>query len=156
MATPMLVTQEGYDKLIEELNFLKNTRRLEVAARLHNAIEDGADVLENAEYEAAMNEQAFVEGRISDLEDRLSKVKIVEVIHKNHGTVELGSTVQIQEEDFDPETYHIVGLAESDAEAGKISMDSPLGKALLNHHAGDVVTVDAPAGKFKVKILEVD
>lgn len=156
MASAMFVTQEGYDKLIEELSYLKATRRQEVADRLHNAIEDGADVLENAEYEAAMNEQAFVEGRISDLEDMLSRVKIVKGDHKNHGTVELGSTVQIQEEDFEPEEYHIVGLAESDAEAGKISMDSPLGKALMNHHAGDIVTVDAPAGKFKVKILDVD
>ncbi len=156
MPSPLFVTKEGYNKLIEELSFLKGTRRQEVADRLHNAIEDGADVLENAEYEAAMNEQAFVEGRISDLEDMLSKVKIVEADHKNHGTVEMGSTVIIQEEDFDPETYYIVGLAESDAESGKISMDSPLGKALLNHHAGDVVTVDAPAGKYKVKILEVD
>jgi transcription elongation factor GreA len=156
MPSPLFVTKEGYNKLIEELSFLKGTRRQEVADRLHNAIEDGADVLENAEYEAAMNEQAFVEGRISDLEDMLSKVKIVEADHKNHGTVEMGSTVIIQEEDFDPETYYIVGLAESDAESGKISMDSPLGKALLNHHAGDLVTVDAPAGKYKVKILEVD
>ena len=156
MASPLFVTQEGYDKLIQELKYLKETRRQEVADRLHNAIDDGADVLENAEYEAAMNEQAFVEGRISDLEDMLSKVKIVDSEHKNHGVVELGSTVKIQEEDFDPETYHIVGLAESDAEAGKISMDSPLGKALMNHHAGDEVTVAAPAGKFKVKIIEVD
>ena len=156
MASPLIVTQDGYDKLIEELAFLKDTRRREVAERLHNAIDDGADVLENAEYEAAMNEQAFVEGRISDLEDMLSKVKIVDSEHKNHGTVEMGSTVKIQEEDFEPEVYHIVGMASSDAENGKISMDSPLGKALLNHHAGDVVTVHAPAGKFSVKILEVD
>lgn len=156
MASPLIVTQDGYDKLIEELAFLKETRRREVAERLHNAIDDGADVLENAEYEAAMNEQAFVEGRISDLEDMLSKVKIVDSEHKNHGTVEMGSTVKIQEEDFEPEVYHIVGMASSDAENGKISMDSPLGKALLNHHAGDVVTVNAPAGKFSVKILEVD
>ena len=156
MASALIVTQDGYDKLIEELNFLKGTRRREVAERLHNAIDDGADVLENAEYEAAMNEQAFVEGRISDLEDMLSKVKIVDADHKNHGTVEMGSTVKIQEEDFDPEVYKIVGMASSDAENGKISMDSPLGKALLNHHAGDEVTVNAPAGKFSVKILEVD
>ena len=156
MASPLIVTQDGYDKLIEELAFLKDTRRREVAERLHNAIDDGADVLENAEYEAAMNEQAFVEGRISDLEDMLSKVKIVDADHKNHGTVEMGSTVKIQEEDFDPEVYKIVGMASSDAENGKISMDSPLGKALLNHHAGDEVTVNAPAGKFSVKILEVD
>lgn len=156
MASTLIVTQDGYNKLIDELTFLKQTRRLEVADRLHNAIEDGADVLENAEYEAAMNEQAFVEGRISDLEDMLSKVKIVEADHKNHGTVEMGSTVKIQEEDFDPEVYQIVGMASSDAENGKISMDSPLGKALMNHHAGDEVTVDAPAGKFVVKILDVD
>ncbi|HET60040.1 MAG TPA: transcription elongation factor GreA, partial [Chloroflexi bacterium] len=136
--------------------YLKTERRREVAERLHNAIDDGADVLENAEYEAAMNEQAFVEGRISDLEDMLSRVKVVEVSKKRSGLVELGSVVKIQEEDFDPEEYQIVGMAESDAENGKISMDSPLGKALYNHKAGDTVTVDAPAGKFKVTILEVN
>lgn len=156
MASPSFVTQEGYDKLLDELKYLKTERRREVAERLHNAIDDGADVLENAEYEAAMNEQAFVEGRISDLEDMLSRVKVVEVSKKRSGLVELGSVVKIQEEDFDPEEYQIVGLAESDAENGKISMDSPLGKALYNHKAGDTVTVDAPAGKFKVTILEVD
>ncbi|NSW53651.1 MAG: transcription elongation factor GreA [Anaerolineae bacterium] len=156
MASTLYITEEGLKKLTEELDYLRKERRQEVADRLHNAIDDGADVLENAEYEAAMNEQAFVEGRISELEMMLSMVKIVDSHHTNKGIVEIGSTVTVQEEDFDPEVYHIVGLAEADADAGKISHDSPLGKALMNHKAGEMVKVKAPAGVFEVKILKVD
>lgn len=156
MASVMYVTEEGFKKLTEELDYLRKERRQEVADRLHNAIDDGADVLENAEYEAAMNEQAFVEGRISELEVMLSMVKIVDGHHKNKGIVEIGSTVTVQEEDLDPEVYHIVGMAESDTDNGKISHDSPLGKALMNHKVGDTVKVKAPAGVFEVTIVKID
>lgn len=156
MASALYVTEEGFKKLNEELDYLRKTRRQEVADRLHNAIDDGADVLENAEYEAAMNEQAFVEGRISELEVMLSLVKIVDGHSKNKGIVEIGSTVTVQEADFDPEEYHIVGMAESDADHGKISHDSPLGKALMSHKVGDKVKVKAPAGVFEIKILKID
>lgn len=156
MSNTLYVTEEGLKKLTEELDYLRKERRQEVADRLHNAIDDGADVLENAEYEAAMNEQAFVEGRISELEMMLSLVKIVDSNRQNTGVVDIGSTVTVQEEDAEPEVYHIVGLAETDAENGKISHDSPLGKALMNHKAGDTVKVKAPAGMFEVKILKVE
>jgi len=156
MSSTMYVTEAGFNKLRAELDHLKKHRRLEVAERLHNAIDDGADVLENAEYEAAMNEQAFVEGRISELEVMLSLVKIVESKNNNNGIVDIGSAVTIQEEDFDPEVYEVVGMAESDTDSGKISHDSPLGRALMQHKAGDTVTVKAPAGSFDVKILKVE
>ncbi|MCD4752166.1 MAG: transcription elongation factor GreA [Anaerolineaceae bacterium] len=156
MSSTMYVTIAGHKKLSDELEHLKNSRRLEVAERLHNAIEDGADVLENAEYEAAMNEQAFVEGRINELEVLLSMVTIVEGKQGQDGIVDIGSTVTFQEEGFDPEVFEIVGIAESDAESGKISHDSPLGRALMGHKAGDKVTVDAPAGSFEIEILKVE
>jgi len=156
MSSTMYVTIAGHKKLVDELDYLKNSRRLEVAKRLHNAIEDGADVLENAEYEAAMNEQAFVEGRINELEVLLSMVTIVEGKKGKDGIVDIGSIVTFQEKDFDPEVFEIVGIAESDAESGKISHDSPLGRALTGHKVGDKVTVDAPAGSYEVEILKVE
>lgn len=156
MSSTMYVTKDGYKKLNDELDYLKNTRRLEVAERLHNAIEDGADVLENAEYEAAMNEQAFVEGRISELEVLLSIVTIVDGKQGKDGIADIGSTVTFQEEGFEPEVFEIVGIAESDAESGKISHDSPFGRALTGHKVGDKVTVDAPAGSFTIEILKVE
>ena len=156
MSSSMYVTKAGYKKLSDELAHLKNGRRLEVAKRLHNAIEDGADVLENAEYEAAMNEQAFVEGRINELEVLLSVVTIVEGKQGQDGIVDIGSKVTFQEEDFDPEVFEIVGIAESDAESGKISHDSPFGRALTGHKVGDKVTVEAPAGNFEIEILKVE
>ncbi|MCD6475369.1 MAG: transcription elongation factor GreA [Anaerolineaceae bacterium] len=156
MSSTMYVTIAGHKKLVDELDYLKNSRRLEVAKRLHNAIEDGADVLENAEYEAAMNEQAFVEGRINELEVLLSMVTIVEGKKGQDGIVDIGSIVTFQEKDFDPEVFEIVGIAESDAESGKISHDSPLGRALTGHKVGDKVTVDAPAGSYEVEILKVE
>lgn len=156
MSSTMYVTEAGFKKLRDELDHLKKVRRLEVAERLHNAIDDGADVLENAEYEAAMNEQAFVEGRIGELEVMLSMVKIVEKNHARNGMVDIGCTVTIQEEGFDPEVYEVVGMAESDTDSGKISHDSPLGRAVMGHKVGDKVTVKAPAGHFQVEIKKVE
>ena len=156
MNSSMYVTKAGHKKLSDELYHLKNKRRLEVAERLHNAIEDGADVLENAEYEAAMNEQAFVEGRINELEVLLSMVTIVEGKQDQDGIVDIGSTVTFQEEGFDLEVFEIVGIAESDTESGKISHDSPLGRALTGHKVNDKVTVDAPMGSFEIEILKVE
>ncbi|NPV86489.1 MAG: transcription elongation factor GreA [Anaerolineae bacterium] len=153
MATQFL-TEEGYRKLQDELEYLRTEKRDEIARRLHEAQEEGGDLIENAEYEAAKNEQAFVEGRIKELEILLATAKIIEDTHL-HDSVEIGSRVQIQEEGSEPETYIIVGAAEANPLEGKISNESPLGKALLNHKAGDSVQVDAPAGTFTVKILSV-
>ncbi len=148
------LTQEGYDKLQEELNFLRTERRQEVAARLREA-SDGEDLIENAEYEAAKNEQAFVEGRIKELEILLATAKIITDTDHN-GCVQIGSKVTIQEEGVDSkESLIIVGAAEANPAEGKISNESPLGKALLGHQKDDEVKVEAPNGSFNVKILKV-
>jgi len=152
--TNTFLTQEGFDKLQEELDFLRSTKRQEVADRLREAA-DGEDLIENAEYEAAKNEQAFVEGRIQELEILLATAKII----KEKGpsdTVQVGSKVTIQEEGYDKhESFVIVGAAEAKPSEGRISNESPLGRALLGNKKGDIATVDAPDGKFNVKIIKV-
>jgi len=147
------LTQEGFDKLQEELDFLRTTKRQEVADRLREAA-DGEDLIENAEYEAAKNEQAFVEGRIQELEILLATAKIIPE-QKNGDCVQVGSTVTIQEEGFDKETFVIVGAAEASPSEGRISNESPLGRALIGHKKGEDVAVDAPDGKYQVKIIKV-
>lgn len=148
------LTRQGFEKLQEELDYLRKTKRQEVADRLHEAME-GGELIEDAEFEAAKNEQAFVEGRIQELEILLANARIVdETIHRD--TVQVASKVVIQENDNDPENYIIVGPAEANPREGRISNESPLGKALMDHRAGDRVRVDAPAGTFYVTILKVD
>jgi transcription elongation factor GreA len=148
------LTQEGFDKLQEELDYLRTTKRQEVADRLREA-SDGEDLIENAEYEAAKNEQAFVEGRIQELEILLATAKIISD-HKSTDSVQVGSTVTIQEDGYDEkETFVIVGAAEANPNEGRISNESPLGRALLSHKKGDDVMVEAPDGAFQVKIVKV-
>jgi transcription elongation factor GreA len=151
------LTREGYTKLQDELEFLRTKKREEIANRLHEAME-GGELIENAEYEAAKNEQAFVEGRIKELEVLLATARVIEEEGSKQvpGTVQVGSTVTIQEADLEPEIYTIVGAAEANPVNGKISNESPLGKALLNRKVGDVVQVDAPAGAFTVHIIKVE
>jgi transcription elongation factor GreA len=151
----MYLTKDGFQKLQEELEYLRTAKRQEVAERLHEAME-GGELIENAEYEAAKNEQAFVEGRIQELEIILAAAHLIDEssAHQDPTLVQVGDTVIIQDEDGAKEEYTIVGAAEADPRAGKISNESPLGKALLNHHPGDVVTVEAPGGAFKVKVLK--
>jgi transcription elongation factor GreA len=150
------LTREGHNKLQEELDFLRTKKREEIANRLHEAME-GGELIENAEYEAAKNEQAFVEGRIKELEIILATARVIdEVPHVASGMVQVGSKVTIREGDMEPEIYTIVGAAEANPTVGKISNESPLGKALLNRKIGDRVQVDAPAGSFTVNILKVD
>jgi len=148
------LTKEGYEKLQEELDYLRNEKRQEVAARLREAA-DGEDLIENAEYEAAKNEQAFVEGRIQELEILLATAKIIKDNHSSD-TIVLGSKVAIQEEDYDEkESFVIVGPAEANPSEGRISNESPLGKAIMGHKKGDLVSVQAPDGEYKVKIVKV-
>lgn len=155
MATKFL-TKEGFQKLQEELDHLKTVKRQEVADRLHEAME-GGELIENAEYEAAKNEQAFVEGRIQELEALLATARVIESEERTRpaGTVSIGSTVTIQEQGFEPETYTIVGAAEANPREGKISNESPIGKAILNREVGEAVTVETPSGMYKVKIIKV-
>ncbi len=150
------LTKEGFQKLQEELDQLRTVKRQEVADRLHEAME-GGELIENAEYEAAKNEQAFVEGRIQELEMLLATARVIEEEERNHrdGQVAVGSTVTIQEQGFEAETYTIVGAAEANPRDGKISNESPIGKAILNHEVGETVNVETPSGTYKVKIMSV-
>jgi len=147
------VTREGLKKLEDELELLRTVKRQEVAQRLHEAMEDG-ELIENAEYEAAKNEQAFVEGRILELEHMLAVAKIIEPGGPK-GVVRIGSTVVVQEGESKPEEYTIVGAAEANPKEGLISNESPLGQALLDHKAGDEVQVKAPAGNLVFRIVKV-
>jgi len=149
------LTRDGYAKLQEELDFLRTKKREEIAQRLHEAME-GGELIENAEYEAAKNEQAFVEGRIKELEILLATARVIDDALPHGGTVQVGATVTIQEEGLEPESYTIVGAAEANPSLGRISNESPLGKALLNKKSGDKVQVDAPQGSFFVNIIKVD
>jgi transcription elongation factor GreA len=155
----VLVTKEGLKKLQDELDYLKTTKRGEVAERLKEAISYG-DLSENAEYEEAKNEQAFVEGRILELEKQVKHAKII-TEHSMKTTkssiIDIGSVVTVKNitEQEDPETYTIVGSMEADPINHKISNESPIGKALLGREKGDTVDVTAPAGKFKYEVVKV-
>ena len=147
------LTKEGYQKLQDELDYLRIAKRLEVANRLHEAME-GGELIENAEYEAAKNEQAFVEGRIQELDVLLATAKIIEN-GKKSDIVQLGSKATIKEGSFEAETFTIVGVAEANPREGKISNESPIGKAILNRKVGETVKVETPGGTYNVKILKV-
>jgi transcription elongation factor GreA len=151
------LTKVGFQKLADELEYLRTTKRLEVANRLHEAME-GGELIENAEYEAAKNEQAFVEGRIQELEMILASARVIDNKGKKEkgGLVQVGSLVTIKEDGSSSEKYSIVGAAEANPREGKISNESPIGKAILNHRAGEEVNVEAPGGTFKVKIVKVE
>jgi transcription elongation factor GreA len=152
---PVYLTPEGREALEQELNFLKTVRRQEVANRLHEALGEG-ELIENAELEDARREQSFVEGRILTLEEQLRKAIIIEGDHPS-GVVSVGSYVTVQEHDVnEPEEYHVVGSAEADPAHGKISNESPLGKALLGKRIGDRAVVQAPDGDIVFDILAVN
>ena len=151
---PSFLTRQGYQKLQEELEYLRTIKRQEVANRLHEAME-GGELIEDAEYEAAKNEQAFVEGRIQELEMLLANARVIEDTGKKE-VVQVAARVTIQEDDTDPEIYTIVGPAEANPREGRISNESPLGRALMDHRAGDTVRVDAPGGSFTVHIVKVE
>ena len=149
------LTKEGFEKLQEELDYLRTIKRQEVADRLHEAME-GGELIENAEYEAAKNEQAFVEGRIQELEILLATARVIEDDKKKRAdTIQVGSTVTIQEDGSEEETYTIVGAAEANPREGKISNESPMGKAILNHRAGDDVQIETPDGSYTVRIVKI-
>ncbi len=153
---PIYLTREGYQKLLEELEYLRTVRRQEIAKRLNLAMDEG-NYDENAEYEAAKIEQAFVEGRIMMLESMLRRAVIIEETVGPKAFVTLGSWVTIQEEGSStPERYQVVGSAEADPVRGRISNESPLGQALLGRQVGDVVTVNAPDGVLRFRILHIE
>jgi transcription elongation factor GreA len=153
--TTSFLTREGYQKLQDELDYLRTQKRQEIASRLHEAME-GGELLDNAELEAAKNEQAFVEGRIKELEILLATARIIENKGTPSESVQVGSVVTIKEEGSEPEIYTIVGAAEANPATGHISNESPLGKALLGRRAGDRAQVEAPAGPFIVEIMKLE
>lgn len=147
------LTPEGVEKLKAELEELRGPRRQELAQRLRRAIQMG-DLSENADYIAAKEEQAFLEGRIQELEALLRNAVIIETPTDND-VVRLGSTVVVAENGRTPETYQIVGAKEADPRRGRISNESPIGRALLGRRAGEEVEVEAPGGTLRLKILEI-
>jgi transcription elongation factor GreA len=149
---PAYLSQEGLDKLREELNEMVTVRRAEVAARIQEAKSHG-DITENAEYEDAKNEQAFVEGRIQTLSALIKNAVIIDE-HTSTAFVGIGSTVDVESEDG-KETFRIVGSAEANPAEGRISNESPVGRALLGHRKGDKVQVSVPAGSWTYKIVGI-
>ncbi|MCH7662419.1 MAG: transcription elongation factor GreA [Chloroflexi bacterium] len=150
------LTKQGYKKLQDELDQLREVKRKEVADRLHEAAESSlGEFVEDPEFEAAKNEQAFVEGRIRELELTLANATLINHRKKSNGVVQIGSRVIIREGRRNPEEYIIVGHAEADPRNGKISHESPLGSALLEKKEGEKVEIEAPGGSFTVKIVKV-
>jgi transcription elongation factor GreA len=147
------LTERGFEKLNNELEFLRNTKRPEIAKSLRDAADDN-DLAENNEYMLIKYEQSIVEGRINELERLLCWVEII-TPGSDQGTIRLGSTVTVQEDTYPSETFTIVGTAEANSRNSMISDASPLGKSLLKHQVGDVVEVRTPDGLIKYKILSV-
>ncbi|MDX1413743.1 MAG: transcription elongation factor GreA [Candidatus Promineifilaceae bacterium] len=156
---PALLTPEGLEKLQNEYRQLTTVGREELADRLHRAFEDGQDddFVDNAELEAARNAQSFLEGRILELEEILGNYKIIEENGETPDIINIGDWVTVTEDGFDEqERYHLVGAAEADPAEGRISNESPLGRALLGAKAGDVVEVDAPGGITRFRVIEIN
>ena len=154
MTNANYITPEGEAKLKAELEELTGPRRTELAERLRSAIQMG-DLSENADYHKAKEDQAFLEGRIQEIQAILNNAVLIEKGGGKKDAVTIGSQVTIQEEGFDPETYDIVGSTEADPRKGKISHESPIGKAVMDKKVGDVVEADAPGGKIKFKIVKI-
>ncbi len=147
------LTPEGEAKLKAELADLTGPRREELAQRLRSAIQMG-DLSENADYHKAKEDQAFLEGRIQEIEAVLRNAVIIE--KKSSDIVEVGTTVTIQEGSFEPETFYVVGAKEADPRNGRISNESPIGTALMGHRVGETVEANTPGGKMKFKILKIE
>lgn len=148
------VTEEGLQKLKEELDLLTNVKREEVAIKLQIAIAQG-DLKENADYHAAKEEQGFIEMRVKDIEDSLRRIKIIEDTGPSD-VVRVGSTVTVFDEEFEEEeTYYIVGAHEADPSNGRISNESPYGQALLGAKKGKYVTVQTPGGQIRLKVTGI-
>lgn len=154
MSEPQYLTADGAEKMREELAHLKGPEREAIALRLRNAIEMG-DLSENADYSMAKEDQAFLEGRILELEYVLGNAIIIDESQRKRDSVDVGTTVTVQQEDFPPDTYMLVGAKEADPPNGRISNESPIGKALLGRRAGETVSVETPGGKISLKILEI-
>ena len=155
MSHEILLTKEGYDKIVEELDKLVTVRRKEVAERIKEAISYG-DISENSEYDSAKNEQAELEDRINKLENMIRKAKIIDDSEISRDRVSVGLKVKVREKDSGEETeYSIVGSTEADPFEGKISNESALGAALLGKKKGDEIEIQVPDGIFFYEILDI-
>jgi len=151
----VVLTQEGLKKMEEELEYLKSVKRREIAARIKQAIDFG-DISENSEYDEAKNEQAFVEGRIALLEEKLRNVKLIDEVDISTDVVGIGSKIKLKDLDTNEEfEFTIVGSAEADPIKNKISNESPVGRALLGKGKGAIVEVAVPAGTIRYQILDI-
>ncbi len=148
------LTVEGEKRLRAELQELEGPARQALAARLRAAIQMG-DLSENADYIKAKEDQGFLEGRIQELTYILSHATLIEENGNGYDVVDVGATVTVQEEDYPPEAYYVVGSKEADPANGRISNESPIGKALIGKKAGEVVTIETPGGALILKILEI-
>ncbi len=149
------LTAEGAERLKNELEYLKGPAREALAQRLRAAIQQG-DLSENADYISAKEEQGFLEGRIQELTQILSNVQIIEEKKTNRDVVDIGSHVTIQEDNFDPEKYYIVGPKEADPRNARISHESPIGRALIGHRVGETVAAETPNGTIRLKIIKIE
>lgn len=155
MAKETIITSEGLKKLEAELEELKSVKRKEIAEKIKVALSFG-DLSENSEYDEAKNDQAMIEGRIAEIEAQLKNVRVLDESELNSGAVHVGLSIKIRDmSDNAIEEYRLVGSTEADPAAGKISDESPVGKALLNHVVGDVVEVFTPAGTVTYTLLEI-
>ena len=155
MSEPIYLTAEGAERLKSELSELKGPARNEIARRLRSAIQMG-DLSENADYHKAKEDQGFMEGRIQELEFILKNATIIKATNIPHEVVEVGATITIQEEDYPPETYLMVGAKEADPRQGKISNESPIGRALMGSRVGDIVVANTPGGSLTFKIINIE
>ena len=155
MAEPTYLTPGGLSKLREELETFRTARRQDVAARIQRANSIGGTV-DNAEYEEAKKEQAFIEGHILDLDKIINNSKIIDPDNKPSGTVQIGSKVKVLNQSRKKrDVYQILGSPEADPSQGKISNVSPIGQALLGKHVGEVAVVKVPAGTINLEVLEI-
>ena len=151
----VILTPEGYKKLKEEIEHLSNDKRREVAERIRVARQFG-DIAENSEYDDAKNEQAMLEHRIAQLEERLSAARVIDKGEIKKDVVSIGSHVKLRDVDAKKTfEYHIVGSAEANPDENKLSNESPVGRAIMGRKKGETVEVAAPRGSFKYKILEI-
>ena len=151
----VILTQEGFDKLEKELEYLRTKKRTEIAERIKVALGFG-DLSENSEYDEAKNAQAENENKIAELENKIRHAKIIDESEIDTKTVQIGNTVKLYDLEFDEEVeYTIVGSTEVNIAENKISNESPIGKALLGAKKGTTVEVDAPAGKIQYKIISI-
>jgi transcription elongation factor GreA len=157
MQRDVILTPEGLDKLKAEIQYLSSERRREVAERIKEAREFG-DISENSEYDDAKNEQAMLEARIAALEDKLRSASVIDASELTNDVVRVGSVVNVKDQDSGKASqYTIVGSTEADPSEAKLSNESPVGKALLGHRRGDIVSVGLPNGKARnLKITKID